>query len=88
MALSLLRLAEIPKCSKIIVTAEMEGPLLARRKSDELAAVQYLVNHASSAVWVTNGGLLDGFDPEKYCFGVLKDPHERATIVSIVMFRH
>jgi hypothetical protein len=33
--------------------------------SDEIAAVQYLVKHVSSAVWVTNGGLLDGFDPEK-----------------------
>ena len=63
--MSLLRVAEIPKCSKIIVTAEMEGPLLTRMNSDELAAVQYLVKHASSAVWVTNGGLLDGFDPEK-----------------------
>jgi hypothetical protein len=63
---SLLRVAElIPKGSKIIVTAEMEGPLLTRMNGDELAAVQYLVKHASSAVWVTNGGLLDGFDPEK-----------------------
>jgi hypothetical protein len=63
---SLLSVAKlIPKGSKIIVTAEMEGPLLTRMNSDELAAVQYLVKHASSAVWVTNGGLLDGFDPEK-----------------------
>jgi hypothetical protein len=61
---SLLRVAEIPQRSKIIVTAEMEGPLLTRMNSDELAAVQYLVKHASSAVWVTNGGLYDGIDPE------------------------
>lgn len=62
---SLLRVAEIPKRSKIIVTAETEGPLLTRMNSDELGAVQDIVKHASSAVWVTNGGLLDGFDPEK-----------------------
>ena len=55
----------IPKGSKIIITAEMEGPLITRMNSDELAAVQYLVKHISTAVWVTDGGLLSGFDPEK-----------------------
>lgn len=47
------------------MTAELEGPLITRMNSNELAAIQYLVNHTSSAVWVTNGGLLDGCDPEK-----------------------
>lgn len=63
----------IPKESKLIVTVEMDLPVLTNIDPDELSGLQYLVKNASSAVWVTNSGLLDGVNPEtSLSFGLAK----------------
>lgn len=47
------------------MTAELECSLILEMDNDELAALQYLVKNVSSAIWVTNAGLLDGTYPKK-----------------------
>ncbi|KAH8807730.1 fatty acid synthase [Xylogone sp. PMI_703] len=55
----------VPPGSKLIVTAEINDPLLYQMGEDELVAIHYLFKQMSTAVWITNGGLLDGFEPAK-----------------------
>jgi hypothetical protein len=65
-SVSLLHVKEvIPTDSNIIMMAELEGLCLSRMNEEELTALQYLVKKVSSFIWVTNGGLLDGSQPEK-----------------------
>jgi hypothetical protein len=44
--------------------AELEGPVLSRMTKIEISALQKLAKQAASAVWITNGGLLSGTNPE------------------------
>ncbi|KAI5241413.1 ketoacyl-synt-domain-containing protein [Aureobasidium subglaciale] len=54
----------ITKGSRVLVMAELEGPLLVNMTSQELCAVKALLRMASSLMWVTRGGLLKGKVPE------------------------
>ncbi|KAI5229154.1 ketoacyl-synt-domain-containing protein [Aureobasidium subglaciale] len=54
----------ITKGSRVLVMAELEGPLLVDMTSQELCAVKALLRMASSLMWVTRGGLLKGKVPE------------------------
>ncbi|KAL8771520.1 MAG: hypothetical protein Q9194_004856, partial [Teloschistes cf. exilis] len=49
---------------RIIMLADLEGPLLSSLQEDELAAVQSLSSKAASILWVTTGGLLTSNKPE------------------------
>ncbi|KAH0317307.1 ketoacyl-synt-domain-containing protein, partial [Aureobasidium melanogenum] len=65
--------AIISKGSRILMLAELEGPILIRMTSGEMHAVKTLFNLASSMLWVTPGGLLSGKKPEYSLFpGILK----------------
>lgn len=48
----------------IIMLADFEGPLLLSLAESEFSAIQNITNSASSLLWVTNGGLLEGKRPE------------------------
>lgn len=50
--------------SHTIVVADLEGSLLNTVTEKEFQAIQHLTNTASSLLWVTNGGLLEGKRPE------------------------
>jgi acyl transferase domain-containing protein/NADPH:quinone reductase-like Zn-dependent oxidoreductase len=63
----------ISKGSRIIMLAELEGPLLISMTDKEMDGVKTLFSLASSIVWVTPGGLLEGKRPEYSLFsGVIK----------------
>ncbi|KAH8589480.1 hypothetical protein B0O99DRAFT_692539 [Bisporella sp. PMI_857] len=51
--------------STIILTGELERSVLTELSSETLVAMQYLVKNVSLAIWITNGGILDGINPEK-----------------------
>lgn len=55
---------QIPKGARAIVLAELENPFLARMTQEEHEAVKSLVDTASSAIWITSGGLLTASNPE------------------------
>jgi hypothetical protein len=44
--------------------AELEGPVLSQMTSIAMSALQNIVKKAASALWITNGGLLNGTTPE------------------------
>ncbi|KAH7319610.1 putative polyketide synthase [Stachybotrys elegans] len=48
----------------VIMMTDFEGPLLMSLKSEELTAIQSITNTASSLLWVTTGGILQGKKPE------------------------
>nr|APX43990.1 polyketide synthase [Pestalotiopsis microspora] len=48
----------------IIMLADFEAPLLSSLTEDEFSAIQRITNSASSLLWVSNGGLLEGKRPE------------------------
>ncbi|KFA49089.1 hypothetical protein S40293_07096 [Stachybotrys chartarum IBT 40293] len=48
----------------VIMLADFEGPLLATLTEDDFYAIQAITNSASSLLWVSNGGLLEGKRPE------------------------
>jgi len=48
----------------VVMIADFEGPLLATLKESELSAIQSICTSASSVLWVTPGGLLNGKKPE------------------------
>lgn len=48
----------------VIMLADFEGPLLHTMTKHEFQCVQSIVNTASSLLWVTAGGLLEGKNPE------------------------
>ncbi|KAL3419450.1 KR domain-containing protein [Phlyctema vagabunda] len=56
---------QVPARARIILAPELETPVLAYLQSKDLSHLQYLIKNASSAIWVTNGGLLNGNHPEK-----------------------
>jgi len=43
---------------------ELEGPVLSRMTDIAMSAIQNLVKKAASVIWITNGGLLSGINPE------------------------
>lgn len=49
----------------MVVTCDLEGPLLLELEPSELAGLQNLVSNASSDTWVTAGGLMKGATPEE-----------------------
>ncbi|KID64070.1 Beta-ketoacyl synthase, partial [Metarhizium hybridum] len=49
----------------VVVTCDLEGPLLLELEPSELAGLQNLVSNASSDTWVTAGGLMKGATPEE-----------------------
>ncbi|KAI4849577.1 ketoacyl-synt-domain-containing protein [Aureobasidium sp. EXF-8845] len=64
---------KIPKGSRVIVFAELEGPLLSSMTDKDMNGVKILFDLASSIVWVTSGGLLEGKRPEYSLFsGIIK----------------
>jgi acyl transferase domain-containing protein/NADPH:quinone reductase-like Zn-dependent oxidoreductase len=70
-------LSDIPKNisrgSRIMMLAELEGPLLFSMTDKEMDGVKTLFSLASSIVWVTPGGLLEGKRPEYSLFsGMIK----------------
>ena len=50
--------------NRVVMLADLEGPLLSTLREEELDAVQSITNAASSILWVTTGGLLNGHKPE------------------------
>ncbi|KFY28750.1 hypothetical protein V491_00304 [Pseudogymnoascus sp. VKM F-3775] len=65
--------SKVPKGSRALMLAELEGPLLAEMTPEEMDAVRALFKTVSSVVWVTNGGLLQGKSPKhSLVFGIAK----------------
>ncbi|KAI9727214.1 MAG: Type I Iterative PKS [Cirrosporium novae-zelandiae] len=56
---------KIPKDSRAVMLAELEGPILSRMKDEQMTTLKALIKTVSSAIWVTRGGLLTGKDPEQ-----------------------
>jgi acyl transferase domain-containing protein/NADPH:quinone reductase-like Zn-dependent oxidoreductase len=56
---------EIATSENVIVTCDLEGPLLLTLEPKELAGLQTIVNNASSVTWVTAGALMKGATPEQ-----------------------
>jgi NADPH:quinone reductase-like Zn-dependent oxidoreductase len=48
----------------VIMLADFESPLLFTLQEEEFAAIQNIVAHTSSLLWVTPGGFLQGKQPE------------------------
>ncbi|KAI1842798.1 hypothetical protein JX266_010974 [Neoarthrinium moseri] len=48
----------------VIILADFEGPLLHTVNKSEFESIQEIINTASSLLWVTSGGLLEGKHPE------------------------
>lgn len=64
---------QVPTAARVLMLAELEGPLLSNMLENEMAAVRSLVKTAFSTLWVTNGGLLTGKQPEQsLLFGIAK----------------
>ena len=49
---------------QVIMLADLEAPILATLREDELKSLQYLIENTSSMIWATPGGLLAGQKPE------------------------
>lgn len=59
--------------ARTIILAELESPLLARMTPTEMTAVQRYTQLATTALWVTDGGIIQGQNPEKsLVFGLAK----------------
>lgn len=59
--------------ARTVMLAELEGPMLSRMSEAEMAAMRAYTQLASTAVWVTNGDVLAGREPEKtLVFGISK----------------
>jgi NADPH:quinone reductase-like Zn-dependent oxidoreductase len=64
---------KISKGSRIMMLAELEGPLLFSMTNKEMDGLKTLFSLASSIVWVTPGGLIEGKRPEYSLFsGMIK----------------
>ncbi|EFQ35948.1 KR domain-containing protein [Colletotrichum graminicola] len=48
----------------VVMLTDFEGPLLSSITQTEFVAIQNVTNTATSLLWVTNGGLLEGEQPE------------------------
>lgn len=56
--------SSIPQNSRIIVLADLESDFLAKINSEEFDGLKEIFRKASSLLWVTAGGLIDGSDPK------------------------
>lgn len=56
--------SSIPQNSRIIVLADLERELLANIDSEEFDSLKEIFRKASSLLWVTAGGLIDGSTPK------------------------
>lgn len=57
--------ASIATSEHVVVTCDLEGPLLLELEPSELARLHNIVSNASSDTWVTVGGLMKGTTPEQ-----------------------
>ena len=55
---------DIPAKSTVIVTAELEDPLLVNLSPERLGYVQKVTNNASTLLWITGGNLMASQKPE------------------------
>ncbi|EER28768.1 polyketide synthase, putative [Coccidioides posadasii C735 delta SOWgp] len=55
---------DIEEEERVLVVAELEEPLLSSLGEAELVGIQRIISTASSLVWITQGGLLSGKEPE------------------------
>ena len=61
---SLASLNGLAPAKHVIVVADLEGPLLFSLTESEFYAIQTITNSASSILWITAGGTLQGKQPE------------------------
>lgn len=63
----LVRLADANTATSdnVVITCDLEGPLLLTLEPSELSGLQKIVSNASSVTWVTAGGLMSGAAPEQ-----------------------
>ena len=65
--------SQIPKGARTIICAELEDPLLSRMTETDMKSLQNFTLLASSAVWLTAGGIMTGARPEhSLVFGLSK----------------
>lgn len=57
--------ASIATSEHVVVTFDLEGPLLLELEPSELAGLHIIVSNPSSNTWVTAGGLMKGATPEQ-----------------------
>ncbi|KMU81132.1 lovastatin nonaketide synthase [Coccidioides immitis RMSCC 3703] len=55
---------DIEEGERVLVVAELEEPLLSSLGEAELVGIQRIISTASSLLWITQGGLLSGKEPE------------------------
>jgi NADPH:quinone reductase-like Zn-dependent oxidoreductase len=55
---------ELPERSRIIFVPNPERSILASATEEDFARVKYIVQHASSLLWVTPGDIVGGMNPE------------------------
>ncbi|EEP76517.1 hypothetical protein UREG_01366 [Uncinocarpus reesii 1704] len=55
---------DIKEGERVVLVAELEGPLLSSLDEPELRGIQRIVSTASSLLWLTQGGLLSAKQPE------------------------
>lgn len=56
---------QLPPRARVIMLVETENPLLSGMSNEGLTAIKALIAKASSCIWVTAGGLLNGTAPEQ-----------------------
>jgi hypothetical protein len=52
------------RCNDLVHTVELEDPVMAYMDSEQMRLMKVITNSASSIVWITSGGLLNGSKPE------------------------
>ncbi|KAJ5307079.1 hypothetical protein N7508_006094 [Penicillium antarcticum] len=57
--------AQIAPGKHVVVTCDLEGPFLSTLQENELSRLQESLSNASSVLWVTVGGLINGTMPEQ-----------------------
>jgi NADPH:quinone reductase-like Zn-dependent oxidoreductase len=57
--------AQIAPREHVVVTCDLEGPFLSTLQENELSRLQESLSNASSVLWVTVGGLINGTMPEQ-----------------------
>jgi hypothetical protein len=72
-----MKFSEFPKLAdrnaRTLMLAELESPLLSCMSEDEMAAMRNYTQIATTSLWVTNGDVLSGREPEKtLVFGIAK----------------
>lgn len=61
---SLVALGSVAPAQHVVLTADLEGPLLSSLTAKEFDAIQTITTTSTSVLWITAGGLLDGKNPE------------------------